>query len=155
VLTSLDPLLAGFTEPAARIIDPSYRRRHGQLVLHGGVGAGRRIAGTIVTEKIVEPRLGQYDGDGRPRRRPQGELSAVERRACGPRRRCSSCCSSGSSGLADAPPTRRIGLRADDGTRSPPLHSIVALMLILFLLPGLAYGIVTGSDRERQGRRRR
>jgi aminobenzoyl-glutamate transport protein len=36
-------------------------------------------------------------------------------------------------------------LRGDDGSFVPLLNSIVSLMLFVFFLPGLVYGIVTGS----------
>ncbi|MHB2156040.1 AbgT family transporter [Calditrichota bacterium GD2] len=61
---TIDPLLAGLSEEAARIIDPDYLvnptanyyfMAFSTLVIS--------LAGTWVTEKIVEPRLGKYKGD--------------------------------------------------------------------------------------------
>ncbi len=59
VLTALDPLLAGFTEPAAQLLDPSYQVAPTanwwlMAALVPVFGAG----GTFVTERILEPRLG-------------------------------------------------------------------------------------------------
>ncbi len=65
LLGTLDPLLAGLSEEAAKIIDPSYTV---------GVEANYyflfvstfaiTIIGTLVTEKIVEPMLGKYNNEG-------------------------------------------------------------------------------------------
>jgi aminobenzoyl-glutamate transport protein len=63
-LTSLDPLIAAFTEPAARIMDPSYTvdATSNWYIMAASVPV-LAIAGTWVTDKIVEPRLGKYERD--------------------------------------------------------------------------------------------
>lgn len=63
LLGTIDPLLAGLSEEAARIIDPSYRVNpasnwYFMIVSTFFISA----AGTWVTEKIVIPRLGHYGG---------------------------------------------------------------------------------------------
>ncbi|HEY8550445.1 MAG TPA: AbgT family transporter, partial [Vicinamibacterales bacterium] len=63
LLGTVDPLLAGLSEEAARIIDPSYRVNpacnwYFMLVSTFLISA----VGTYVTERIVEPRLGRYAG---------------------------------------------------------------------------------------------
>ena len=64
LLGTIDPLLAGLSEEAARIIDPTYlvnpaANYYFMFVSTFFIAA----AGTWVTEKIVEPRLGTYKGD--------------------------------------------------------------------------------------------
>lgn len=64
LLGTIDPLLAGLTQEAARIIDPTYTvnaaANYYFMAASTFVIAG---AGTWVTEKIVVPRLGKYEGD--------------------------------------------------------------------------------------------
>jgi aminobenzoyl-glutamate transport protein len=67
LLGTVDPLLSGLTQEAARIIDPSYTvnpacNYYFMFVSTFFVSA----AGTWVTEKIVVPRLGDYRGDEKP-----------------------------------------------------------------------------------------
>ena len=59
---TVDPLLSGITQEAARLIDPAYEVGPEVnwffMIVSTFLIA---ILGTLVTEKIVEPRLGQYD----------------------------------------------------------------------------------------------
>src|SRR6056297_1936303 len=61
VLGTIDPLLAGLSTEAAQILDPEYvvnpTANYWFMVASTFIVA---IAGTLVTEKIVEPRLGKY-----------------------------------------------------------------------------------------------
>jgi aminobenzoyl-glutamate transport protein len=156
LLTSLDPLLAGFTEPAAHIIDPAYVVfPTANWYLMAALVPVFTLAGTLVTEKILEPRLGSYTP-------PDGEVDDA----------------TGDVAAEALTPEQRRGLRAagvvalltlavfalavvpEGGVLrdpegdllveqiSPFLQSIVALMLIIFLLPGIAYGVVTKSIRS-------
>ncbi len=63
VLGTIDPLLAGLSQEAARILDPLYTvnatANYYFMVVSTFIIA---IAGTWVTEKIVEPRFGKYVG---------------------------------------------------------------------------------------------
>ena len=61
-LTSLDPLLASFTEPAAQLIDPSYTvpvTANWWIMI--ALTPVFIVVGTYITERIVEPYLGDYD----------------------------------------------------------------------------------------------
>lgn len=62
--SSLDPLLAGLTQEAAHIINPTYEvsvlGNYWFMIVSTFLIT---IVGTFVTEKIVEPRLGAYTGD--------------------------------------------------------------------------------------------
>lgn len=62
LLGTIDPLLAGITTPAAQMIDPTYQV--GPEMNWFFMAASTflvAVMGTVVTEKIVEPRLGRYD----------------------------------------------------------------------------------------------
>ncbi|MBR9979048.1 MAG: AbgT family transporter [Bacteroidetes bacterium] len=67
LLGTMDPLLAGLSEEAAHIIDPTYEvtavaNYYFMFISTFFIAA----AGTWVTEKIVAPRLGEYKGDSQP-----------------------------------------------------------------------------------------
>jgi aminobenzoyl-glutamate transport protein len=146
-LTALDPLLAGFTEPAAQLLDPDYRvDPTANWWLMAALVPVFTLGATWVTEKILEPRLGEYTGG-----------VEVEEDTGLTREEVRGLWAAGATVLVTlaviawmAVPADGV-LRGEDGDISPLLSSIVALMLFVFFLPGLVYGLVTGqikSDRE-------
>jgi aminobenzoyl-glutamate transport protein len=150
-LTSLDPLLAGFTTPAAQILDPAYVvQPTANYYLMAVLVPVFTIAGTLVTEKVLEPRLGAYTP-------PEGEevaraeaLTEAQRRGLKVAGLVALLTLAAFAALVI--PENGV-LRDPEGTTlveqiGPFLRSIVALMLILFFLPGLAYGIVTRTIRS-------
>ena len=79
LLGTVDPLLSGLSEEAARIIDPNYIVNpacnwYFMIVSTFFISA----AGTWVTEKIVEPRLGTYTGGAKSEK--MGALDSDEKR---------------------------------------------------------------------------
>jgi aminobenzoyl-glutamate transport protein len=67
LLGTIDPLLAGLTEEAAHIIDPEYMVNPASNYYFMLVSVPIiALAGTWVTEKLVIPRLGKYEGDEKP-----------------------------------------------------------------------------------------
>lgn len=62
LIGTIDPLLSGLTEEAARLIDPGYTV-HAAVNLYFMMGSTFLVTGlgTWVTDRIVEPRLGVYD----------------------------------------------------------------------------------------------
>ena len=63
LLGTIDPLLAGLSQEAARIIDPNYSVSPAANYYFMAVSTFFiSITGTWVTQKIVEPRLGEYKG---------------------------------------------------------------------------------------------
>ncbi|MDW8137269.1 MAG: AbgT family transporter [Bacteroidota bacterium] len=147
-LTSLDPLLAGFTQSAAQLIDPRYTvRETANYYFIVALTPLLTLVGMAVTEWIVEPRLGPYRGQAEV-----AELSA----ALSPEERrglrwagLALLLVLALVGLLVLPPG--APLRGEDGSLAPFYGSIVAIMFFCFLIPGLAYGIATGrirSDRD-------
>jgi aminobenzoyl-glutamate transport protein len=67
LLGTIDPLLAGLSEEAARIIDPAYTVNPAANYYFMFVSTFFiAVIGTWVTEKVVVPRLGNYTGDAKP-----------------------------------------------------------------------------------------
>ena len=63
LIGTLDPLLAGITQAAVSILDPTYQVQvMGNYIFLFASTFLITILGTIVTDKIVEPRLGVYGG---------------------------------------------------------------------------------------------
>jgi aminobenzoyl-glutamate transport protein len=63
ILTALDPLLAGFTTPAAQFVAPDYVvLPTANWYLMAALVPLLTLAGVVVTEKVLEPRLGPYRG---------------------------------------------------------------------------------------------
>ncbi len=174
-LTALDPLLAGFTQPAARLVDEAYvvdPTANWWLMI--ALVPVYVVSATLVTERVLEPRLGKYTGtvvddrggssaardaargtaepaDGADPLEPDATadptapLSAVERKGLLWAGATFAACLLVIVWLALPEPGI---LRGPDGEITPLLSSIVALMLFVFFLPGLVYGLVTGSIRS-------
>ncbi len=81
VLGTVDPLLAGLSQEAAHILDPSYHvnatANYYFMVASTFVIA---IAGTFVTERLVEPRLGTYTKNEQDKAEKFDGLSGLEKR---------------------------------------------------------------------------
>lgn len=139
LLGTIDPLLAGLSEEAARIIDPTYvvnpASNYYFLFVSTFIIA---ILGTWVTERIVVPRLGEYTGEEKAisidpltKEEKKGLIYAI---------------------IAGVLFTAFIlgglipengYLRGTDGgiLKSPFMSSIVALLFIGAAVAGIAYGI--------------
>ena len=148
VPSSLDPLLQGLTQAGAQILDPdvvlnplnNYFFTTASSLLIIGLG-------WFITERIVEPRLKGTDVDGNAEDLPEmHDLKDHER-----------------GGLRWALVSMVVGLallfvtalpegsawRAADGQlttgAAPMMRSIVSLIFLLFLIPGVVYGIAAGT----------
>ncbi len=140
LLGTIDPLLAGLSEEAARIVTPGYQVSPAcNYYFMAASTFFIAAAGTWVTEKVVAPRLGDYEGDEKPEE--IRSLTAEEKR-----------------GLVFATVAAAIliaiilwgtvpssGFLRDPKTggllRSPFMSGIVALIFIGGALLGIAYGI--------------
>ncbi|EGN74923.1 putative p-aminobenzoyl-glutamate transporter [Idiomarina sp. A28L] len=149
---TVDPLLAGFTTEAAQLIDPDYIVGPEMNYYFMAISTFLIAAlGAIVTEKIVEPKLGKYnpsdmdedyDDDGSVK---MEKLSRTEKH-----------------GLAFAGLTflgliillaitivPEWGVLRNQETggvaRSPFLNGIVVFIFVTFAIPGFVYGYVTKS----------
>lgn len=145
VLGTIDPLLAGLSQEAARILDPTYivnpTANYYFMVASTFVIA---FAGTFITEKVVEPRMGKYTGKVDEKNNSLDKLSKKEKK-----------------GLLVALLTMvtiiiisLIGiipidgfLRGSDGAilSSPLIRGVVAMLFVTAGAMGLAYGFSTGT----------
>ncbi|HUV13235.1 MAG TPA: AbgT family transporter [Acidobacteriota bacterium] len=139
-LGTVDPLLSGLSQEAAQIIDPAYVVNPAcNYYFMAASTFFIAAAGTWVTEKIVVPRLGDYEGDVQPEelRRLKPEEKRGLLYAC--------LVTTGLVGLI------LIGLLPEEGflrdsetgsvLHSPFMQGIVAFIFILGSLAGIAYGI--------------
>lgn len=151
VLGTIDPLLAGISEEMAHIIDPTYavNPAANYYFMFASVFV-ITAAGTWITEKIVEPRLGKYTGtpDSDPTKdndNSMGKLKPIEKRGL----KAAGLCFLILTGLVLWALLPENGILRDPETgtilESPFLSGIVAFIFIGFLVPGLAYGFVTGK----------
>ncbi len=146
-LSATDPMLGELTIEAAATIDPAYAEGMNIAMNYYFIIASVFVltfVGAWVTEKIVEPRLGEYKGDYRE------NLNGLE--------------ASEKKGLLWAGIALFIGvvltallivpsgapLRGDEGEiiQSPFMSSLVPIIALLFFIPGLAYGIATKNIRN-------
>lgn len=154
LIGTVDPLLAGITEEAAQLIDPGY-------TVHPAVNWYFMIASTFlvtgvatwVTEKIVEPKLGPYD----PSVAEEGALDQGDQmNPLSPQERRGLVLAFASvlilAGLVLAGVVPESGVlrnpQTGDVLNSPFLRGMVVLIFVFFFVPGVVYGVVTGSIRS-------
>jgi len=149
LLGTIDPLLAGLSEEAAHIVDPDYTvsaaANYYFMFVSTFLIAG---AGTWITHRVVEPRLGTYEGDEKPE--AIDALTTQERRGL----RWAGLTTAVIAGLLlwSALPSGTLpgaGWLRDPSTgdllRSPFMSGIVALIFIIGASAGMAYGIGAGT----------
>ena len=146
--SALDPLLQSFTQSAAQIFDPDYQMNPlANFYFTFCSTFVVTLMGWFVTERIVEPHLQSVevednDGDSVD----MSSYSAQENRAF----KVSSLVllAMGVALFAICVP-EGSAMRAADGTltafSSPLMRSIVPLIFIFFLIPGVIFGRMTGT----------
>ena len=149
LIGSLDPLLSGISQAAASDINPNYEvsvmGNYYFLFLSTFLIT---ILGTIVTDKIVEPRLGKYENDIQSAEdHSLTTISPLERKGL-KRAGIVTLIYVGVIILACLPADSF--LKNENGAifgnpTSPFLNGIVLLITLLFLLPGIAYGKTVGT----------
>lgn len=155
LLGTIDPLLAGITQAAAHMIDPEYFV-HPAVNWYFMVSSTFLITamGTWVTNSIVEPRLGPYDPaqasedlDEAGRLDP---LTPDERRGLRRAGFASLVLLIGIAALVIPESGALRNPEADStiGAITPFLKSIVALVFVVFVIPGFVYGRAVGSMRN-------
>lgn len=140
LLGTIDPLLAGLSEEAARIIDPNYKVNPACNYYFMAVSTFLITAlGTFVTERIIEPRLGNYQGDEKPEE--LCSLTREEKR--GLMYALVAVLAFTAFVLAGLIPSNGFLRNPEDGDilHSPFMSGIVTLLFISASLAGIAYGI--------------
>lgn len=151
ILGTIDPLLAGLSQEAARIIDPVYEVNP-TANYYFMIASTFLIAfsGTFITDKIVEPRLGKYEGGADEENNSLEKLNKNEKR-----------------GLLYAflvlvllifiliiglVPENGYFRGTDGGIMSSPLiKGVIALLFVSSSVMGIVYGFATGRYRNDSG----
>ena len=148
VPTALDTILAGLTESGAKIVDSGYAVN--PLCNYGFTISSSVLVvllGWFLTDKVVEPRLARLKIDGDPAEMPKMEpLSALEGKGlvAGVLAMALGLLALALASLPEGSPFRgATGGLTERG--APLMASIVPLILILFLVPGIVYGHVAGT----------
>jgi aminobenzoyl-glutamate transport protein len=164
VPSSLDPLLSGITKAAVGLIDPGRDVNPLCNWLFTGAATALIIAiGWFITDRIIEPRLRRTEVDGDPAELPRFEpMTASERRGL----IAAAIAMLAGIGvlvlwaLPDGSPLRAPSTGAAASaipedfrgslihSESPLMKSIVPLIFLLFLLPGVVHGFVSGAFKD-------
>ncbi|ABR46385.1 AbgT putative transporter [Alkaliphilus metalliredigens QYMF] len=152
IVGTIDPLLGGISQQAAQMYSPGYTvdptaNWYFMIVSTFVI----TIIGTIITEKIVEPRLGAYTG---------GEKASIEKvsdhETKGLKWAGISLLGLLLVMLALTLPANAV-LRSDSGSLmsgSAFMAGLVPIIALFFLVPGIAYGMAAGtvkSDKDIAG----
>jgi aminobenzoyl-glutamate transport protein len=153
LLGTVDPLLAGITEEAARLIDPDYvvDASANWFFMIGSTFLVTAVA-SVVSLKLVEPTLGPYD----PSQAGLDEADSHRLDPLSPREK-KALRAAGIAALLMAigiallvVPEGAVLRNPETGLikGSPFLKGIVALIFVFFLVPGVVYGRVIGTMRS-------
>ncbi|UTV27136.1 AbgT family transporter [Photobacterium atrarenae] len=146
--SGIDPLLAGFTQSAAQILDPAYIVNPLANLMFTGLSSIVVVSiGWYVTEKVIEPRLSKTAIDDDAEEAPDlGSFTAIESKAFN---RAGWAMVLGVIALVAAVFPESSPLRSAEGEitafSAPLMQSIVPLIFILFVIPGVVYGRVAGT----------
>jgi aminobenzoyl-glutamate transport protein len=151
VPSSIDPLLQGFTQAAAQLVDPKYAVNplcNWTFLATSSVWI--TLVAWLVGAKIVEPRLAAVpvdgEGDGI---RVDGALSRREKFALGA---AAVVTVLGIAGLVVWSSRPDSALRGPDGklteSAAPLMRSIVPLIFLVTFVPGVVYGYASGAVKD-------
>jgi aminobenzoyl-glutamate transport protein len=154
LITSLDPLLSGLTQTGARVIEPAYEVNAACNWWFMMASTGLlTLLGWAVTSWIIEPRLGgRPPEDGGPSAKgtpvPAPErLTADESRALFRALGVLAAAVAVVVALVVIPGSPIHGDGQPESRSARWIIAIVPILLLLFLFPGVAYGLSTGSIR--------
>ena len=147
LIGTLDPLLAGITQAAVSILDPTYQVQvMGNYIFLCVSTFLITILGTFITDKIVEPRLQAFSGN------IEGEedaslMTISEAEHKGLR-------NAGIAALIFVAVIVAFCIPSDSFFRNeagelmgktPLIDSLITLIALLFFIPGTAYGLTVGT----------
>ena len=148
--SGIDPLLQGFTQSAAQILDPEVLVNPLCNLLFTGLSSILVIAvGWYLTDRVIEPRLAGTEIDGDPDEMPKMEE---------PSRRDRLGFLAGMASLVIGLVVLLVWawpnsspLRSPDGEltafTAPLMQMLVPLIFVFFLIPGVVHGYVAGTVR--------
>jgi para-aminobenzoyl-glutamate transporter family len=145
--SAIDPLLQSFTQEAARIIDPAIQVNPLNNWFFNSASTLLIVSiAWYLTDKVVEPRLKSVEVDGDPNEIPKfEELDPVQTKAL---RWASLSMLVGIVVLVAVLVPEDSPMRDAEGAltsfSAPVMQSIVPIIFLLFLLPGVVYGYMSG-----------
>lgn len=148
VPSGIDPLLQGLTQAGGQILDPDLQVNPLCNWLFTSLSSILIVGlGWFLTDKVVEPRLANTEIDGDPDEMPKMEdLTDSERKGfyAG-----FAAMILGVAALVLIVLPTDSPMRAPDGQitafAAPLMQSIVPLIFLLFLIPGVVHGVVAGT----------
>ncbi|MCY7295852.1 AbgT family transporter [Alteromonas sp. a30] len=146
--SAIDPLLQSFTQSAAQIIDPSIQVNPLNNWFFNSASSLLIVClGWYLTDKVIEPRLKDTPIDGDPAEIPKFDnLDARQTKAL---RAATGVMVAGIVALVAILWPDTSPMRAPNGEltsfAAPVMRSIVPLIFLLFLLPGVVYGYMAGT----------
>lgn len=148
VPSSLDPMLSGITQAGGQILDPSLAVNPLNNYFFTALSSLLIIGlGWWLTDKVVEPRLKATPLDGDLRDLPQMQPLEITERKALRGALIAMVLGIGVLILTSLPATS--AWRGPGGglteSAAPLMRSIVALIFLLFLLPGVVYGVIAGT----------
>lgn len=146
--SGIDPLLQGLTQVGANIVDPNLQVN--PLCNWGFTSASSILVilvGWWLTDKVVEPRLMATAVDGDPEEMPKmEEITPAERKGFFAGTAALVLCT---LALVLAVLPESSPMRSPEGEitafSAPLMQSIVPLIFIFFLVPGVVHGLVAGT----------
>ncbi|MEM0911996.1 MAG: AbgT family transporter [Pseudomonadota bacterium] len=145
--SAIDPLLQSFTQEAAQIIDPAIQVNPLNNWWFNSVSSILVIGiAWYITDKIIEPRLKHQEVDGDPNEIPRfDELNDQQTKAL---RWATLSMVLGIMVLIAALVPATSPMRDATGSltsfQAPVMRSIVPIIFLLFVIPGVVYGYVSG-----------
>ncbi|MGB2426874.1 MAG: AbgT family transporter [Alteromonas sp.] len=146
--SAIDPLLQSFTQSAAQIIDPDIQVNPLNNWFFNSASTLLIVSiAWYLTDKVIEPRLKDVEVDGDPADIPKFEdLSPKQTKAL---RAATITMLLGIVALIAILIPETSPMRDSEGQltsfAAPVMQSIVPLIFLLFLLPGVVYGFMSGT----------
>jgi aminobenzoyl-glutamate transport protein len=145
--SAIDPLLQSFTQEAARILDPTIQINPLNNWIFNSASSLLVVGiAWYLTDKVIEPRLKNVEVDGDSSEIPKfEELNQKQKKAL---RAASLAMLGGIIVLVLVLIPETSPMRDADGDltsfKAPIMQSIVPIIFLLFLLPGVIYGYMAG-----------
>ena len=146
--SAIDPMLQGISQSAAQIIDPQIELNPlNNFFVTAASSLVIILLGWLITDRVVEPRLAADEIDGDLEDLPtMAALTAQERSGL---RVALSAMLIGTGLLIASAWPESSAWRGASGSLTergaPLMASIVPLIFVLFLLPGIVYGVIAGT----------
>jgi para-aminobenzoyl-glutamate transporter family len=145
--SAIDPLLQSFTQEAARILDPNIQINPLNNWIFNSASSFLVVGiAWYLTDKVIEPRLKNVEVDGDSNEIPKfEELDQKQKKAL---RAASLAMLAGIVVLVLVLVPETSPMRDSEGAltsfQAPIMQSIVPIIFLLFLLPGVVYGYMAG-----------